>query len=241
MKKFEPGVLDALLRTSFHSFMTKAFTSLNSTQQFQDNWHLDAITYQFERCLSGECKRLLITLPPRSLKSHIASVSFPAYILGKNPTARIICASYSQSLADHLSTQTRAVMDTDWYQGIFPATKVSAKKDSMSEFVTSNNGVRLATSVGGTLTGRGAQFIIVDDPHKAEEAESETHRSNVRKWFTGSLLSRLDHKSEGVIAVIQQRLHEDDLAGHLIESGGWEHLNLAAISEYEQTIALEKK
>jgi predicted phage terminase large subunit-like protein len=105
------------------------------------------------------------------------------------------------------------------------------KKDSGSELVTTAGGSRYATSVGGTLTGRGADLIIVDDPLKAEDAMSEPARRRVIDWYGGTLVSRLNDKEKGPIVVVMQRLHENDLAGHLLlGQGGWHHLDLPAIA-----------
>ena len=118
----------------------------------------------------------------------------------------------------------------------FPHT-ISAKETGL-ELVTTRGGSRYATSIGGTLTGRGADLIIVDDPLNANEAQSETARKRVIDWYGGSLVSRLNDKERGAIIAVMQRLHEDDLAGHLLQQGGWEHLNLAAIAPEDEIIAL---
>lgn len=112
------------------------------------------------------------------------------------------------------------------------------QRDSGSEFVTTAGGSRYATSVGGTLTGRGADLIIVDDALKAEEAMSELARKRVIDWYSGSLVSRLNDKTRGSIIVIAQRLHEDDLPGHLLRIGGWEHLDLPAIAVEDAVIPI---
>jgi predicted phage terminase large subunit-like protein len=126
-------------------------------------------------------------------------------------------------------------MESDWYLECFPKTRPDQSKNTQAEFLTTCKGYRLATSVGGTLTGRGGNVLIIDDPHKADEAQSDTKREATIAWFTNTAISRLDNKKEDTIILIQQRLHEDDLAGRMIESGGWTHLNLPAIAEeYEQ-------
>ena len=104
--------------------------------------------------------------------------------------------------------------------------------------VTTAGGSRYATSIGGTLTGRGADLIIVDDPLKAEEAMSEPARKRVIDWYAGTLVSRLNDKEMGPIVVIMQRLHENDLAGHLLEQKGWIHLDLPAIAIEDGVIAI---
>ena len=109
---------------------------------------------------------------------------------------------------------------------------------AVSELVTTAGGGRYATSVGGTLTGRGADLIIIDDPLKAEEAMSEVARKRVIDWYAGTLVSRLNDKEHGPIVVVMQRLHENDLAGHLLDQGGWEHLDLPAIAVEDTDIPL---
>jgi predicted phage terminase large subunit-like protein len=136
-----------------------------------------------------------------------------------------------------LHRQFRMLIDSDWYRAAFPAMRLA--RDSGLEAVTTQGGGRYATSVEGTLTGRGANLIIIDDPHKAEEALSDKARSQVINWFQGTLLSRLDDKNTGQIIVVMQRLHPDDLSGHLLRAGGWHHLNLPAIAAEDVTIAIE--
>jgi hypothetical protein len=97
---------------------------------------------------------------------------------------------------------------------------------------------RLATSVGGTLTGRGGNLLIIDDPLKPQDAHSESARESLKQWYSNTLLSRLDHKTEGAIVVVMQRLHPDDLVSHLLEQGNWAHLNMPAIAEEESIVQL---
>lgn len=236
-----PTLLAATLRTDLLTFCTKSFQTLNPGEAFLANWHLEAIAYQLERCLRGDCKRLLITMPPRCLKSHMVSVSFPAFVLGCNPSAKLIAASYGQSLSDEFSDKTRSIMRTDWYGRVFPGTQLSETKNSVSEYQTTEFGFRMATSVSGTLTGRGADIIIVDDPHKAEDSNSELNRERVIRWFENTLQSRLNSLKDGCIIVVQQRIHEHDLAGHLIEKQGWEHLRLQAIAGEDQEVRVSDR
>jgi hypothetical protein len=202
------------------------------------NWHLEAIAYYLTRVLEGEIKRLIITIPPRSLKSICGSVCFPAFALGHDPTTRIICVSYAESLARKHANDCRAVMRSDMYNRLFPKTRISSAKDTEVEFATTLGGNRLSTSVGGTLTGLGGNLIIVDDPLKPQDAYSELARDSVKQWYSNTLLSRLDDKNNDAIVVIMQRLHTDDLVGHLLEQEGWTQLNLPAIAESEHDVPL---
>ena len=130
-------------------------------------------------------------------------------------------------------------MESTWYRGLFPRTRIDPRKNTEGEFETTARGYRLGTSVGGTLTGRGGNLIIIDDPLKPAEAMSETKRTAANEWFDTTLSSRLDSKTDGVIALIMQRLHVDDLVGHVLEKGPpWTHLNLPAIADSPQQIAL---
>lgn len=111
-----------------------------------------------------------------------AAVCFPAFLLGHNPSAQVICASYGQDLASKHSLDCRTLMASDWYKCLFP-TRLASQKQSVQEFLTTRNGFRLATSVGGVLTGRGADFVIIDDPLKPDEVLSETTRKGVNEWY----------------------------------------------------------
>ena len=232
-------MLQRLLKADLASFVRKSFHTVSPGQLYEHNWHIEAITWALERCYSGETKRLLITLPPRNLKSICASVAFPAWVLGKDPGHRIICASYANELTAKHARDFRSVVASDWYRDLFP--RCRARKDTELEFVTSKEGYRFGTSVGGTLTGRGGSLIIIDDPLKPEEAMSKAARDHVRQWYDGTLYSRLDSKKDDVIVLIMQRLHLDDLAGHVLEKENWEHLNLPAIAQGSERIQIGPK
>jgi predicted phage terminase large subunit-like protein len=226
-----------MLATNLSSFLMKVFETVSPGDEFRPNWHIDAMTYAAERVIDRKIKRLVTTVPPRHLKSIIFSVALPAFLLGQDPTTRIICVSYSSDLANKHAIDFRAVMNSEWYRRVFPRTAVSGEKDTQFETMTTARGYRYATSLGGTLTGRGADLIVLDDPQKPDEALSEAHRNSAGRWFDTTLLSRLDSKSEGAIVMVMQRLHEDDLAGRLLEKGGWEHLKIPAIAEQGERIA----
>lgn len=233
------ATLDALLRRDFESFIAKTFSYLNPAQDFERNWHLRAMAWPLEQCLRGNIRRLIITLPPRHLKSITASVAFPAFVLGHDPTRRIVCVSYAAELSGKLARDCRAVMSSPWYRRTFPETRLSREKNTELDFVTTQRGYRLSTSVGGVLTGRGGNLIILDDPMKPDEAMSETRRRNVCEWFDNTLYSRLDDKRSDVIIIIMQRLHMDDLVGHVLtKDDSWVQLNLPAIAEVDERIRI---
>jgi predicted phage terminase large subunit-like protein len=229
-------LLQALLRTDFRAFLEKVFTTLTPGQRYVSSWHIDAIAWHLERVHRGEIRRLIINMPPRSLKSIAASVAFPAFVLGHDPSRRLICVSYSGDLAKKHSNDFRAVLESRWYRSSFPSTRIGPK-DSEAEIELTARGFRMATSVGGTLTGRGGDMIVIDDPLKPDDAMSEVKRSGANQWFSNTLLSRLDDKRTGAIVVVMQRVHIDDLTGFLLEqSDEWDVLSLPAIADDEEVI-----
>jgi predicted phage terminase large subunit-like protein len=227
-------VLQAVLRTDLTFFIRKVFATVSPGETYLHNWHVDAIANQLMRVHIGQTRRLLINQPPRSLKSICVSVAYVAWLLGHDPTRRVIVVGYSGDFAAELHRQFRRIANSAWYAELFPGTKWA--KETGLELVTTQGGGRYATSVGGTLTGRGGDLIIVDDPLNANEAQSEVARKRVTEWYGGSLVSRLNDKQAGAIVAVMQRLHEDDLAGHLLRQGGWDHLDLPAIALEEQIV-----
>jgi predicted phage terminase large subunit-like protein len=238
--RLSPSEYRAIVRSDLHTFLVFAFSVLNPETEFFDSWHIELINQVLTDCVRRKTKRLIINLPPRSLKSLCASVAFPAWLLGHNPSAQVLCASYSQALADKHALDTRTLMMSPGYKAMFPGTQLSSTKFATNDFKTSQNGFRLATSVGGTLTGRGADFIIIDDPLKPDEAFSDTQRQSVNDWYDHSLISRLNDKRNGCTILIMQRLHEDDLVGHLLDSGGWDLLRFPAIAEEEERFEIRR-
>jgi len=234
MKTLTKTEYRALLRQDLNAFIERVFYELNPTVTFLPNWHIEVVAAALESCRRGECKRLIVNQPPRSLKSLSASVAFVAFLLGHKPSAQVICASYGQELANKHAADCRRILTSNWYKELFPHTSLSRDRQAVPEFVTTRQGFRLSTSVGGVLTGRGADFIIIDDPLKPDEALSETQRTSVNDWFVHSLYSRLNDKKNGCIILIMQRLHEDDLVGHVLGMEPWELIRLPAIAEEDE-------
>ena len=229
----------ALLRRDLYTFTERSFYELNPTTKFMPNWHLELATAALDACRRGEITRLIINQPPRSLKSHCVSVAFVAFMLGHDPSAQIICASYGQELANKHAMDCRAIMTSAWYQALFPHTRLSPQRQSLQELATTQQGFRLSTSVGGVLTGRGANTIIIDDPLKPDEALSDSQRKAVNDWFDHSLYSRLNDKKNGCIILVMQRLHQDDLVGHVLSLEDWKLIRLPAIAEENETHVIQ--
>ena len=229
-------VFDALLRTRLAAFTRKAFSTVDPGAEYKHNWHVDLIAEYLEACTRREIKRLIINIPPRYMKSIAVTVAWPAWLLGKNPAEKIIAASYSHSLSLKHSTDCRLVIKSDWYRRAFPGVMLTDDQDTKEKFVTTQRGMRYATSVGGSVTGEGGNFLIVDDPHNPLQALSDIQRQQALTWFDQSFASRLNDKQNGVIVLVMQCLHSNDLTHHLMDKGGWERLCLPLVAETKTII-----
>ena len=217
-------------------FLQQAFMTIYPGKAFMSNWHLVAMVHCLEQGLRGKMPRLIINIAPRHLKSFIVSVAWPAFILGQDPSAKIICVSYSDDLAKVLSRDFKRIVESDWYRAIFPNVRLS--KVTEGEVTTEAGGGRYATSVDGTLTGRGADFILIDDPIKPEEARSDKTRQKVNEWYRNTLLSRLDDKQRSVLILVMQRVHVNDLTGYVEAGGGFHKLSFPAIATRDEFVEL---
>lgn len=188
------------------------------------------IAAQLERIESGKTRRLMIFVPPRHGKSMLTSEHFPAWFLGRNPDRSIVCATYAQDLADDFGRKVRNQMIDPLYREIFPECVVSADSASVSRISTESHGNYYAVGIGGALTGRGANVLLIDDPHKDRaDAESPIMRKRAKDWFQSVAYTRL--MDGGAIVLMMTRWHEDDLAGWLLHEHsdeGWEILNIPA-------------
>lgn len=207
----------SLLRSDFKSFCRKVFCEVSPGNPYLDNWHIDMICDYLESVRNGKLNRLIVNLPPRYMKSIICSVALPAFLLGHNPHERILCVSYSDDLSSKMASDCRRVIESEWYKGVFPRTYISPTRRGVCDFETTVGGGRFSTSVGGVITGRGGNWIIIDDPIKPADAFSETIREKTNEWYGSTLLSRLDDKKSGKIILIMQRVHLHDLTGYLLE------------------------
>lgn len=216
--------------------------------------HHKRVTEALMRVERGECKRLLLHLPPRYSKTELGVVNFMAWCLGRNPDAEFLHISYSGELAEGNSWNAREVVQSEDYRAIFPGTALEPGSKAASHWRTTAGGVVYATGFDGTLTGKGAgkmrppednRFggaIVIDDPHKAGEALSEKILGNVRTGFTTTIESRKNDARTPII-VIMQRLHEHDLAGWLASGGNgeeWEVVKIPVLDENDEPIWFEK-
>jgi hypothetical protein len=228
---------NCLLRENLFFFVWRTFQTLHpGRDSFVPAWHVEAMCARLEQVAAGDLKRLLITVPPRHLKSITTSVALPAFLLGHRPEMKIMVASYGSDLAKKHSRDCRTVMESGWYREMFPRTRLQSAKEE--ELITTMGGGRKAVSVGGSVTGFGADLLILDDLMKAADARSQAERERVREYFEQTLYSRFDDKANGAIVSIMQRLHEDDITAVLQAKGGFDHLNLKAIAEEDEAIPI---
>ena len=239
MTHLEQAFHDAILRTHFESFLRRCLMTLNPGSPYLPNWHIAAIAHQLERVRRGEITRLIINMPPRHLKSLTVSVAFPAFLLGHEPWHRIFVVSYGSDLSSKHASDFRSIVELPWYRRAFHRMRIARSLED--EVWTTARGFRKSTSVYGTLTGLGGDIFIIDDPQKPVDAQSDIQRNRLNHWFSNTLMSRLDSKVDGVIIVVMQRVHLDDLSGYLMEAGGWTVLSLPAIAEQDETVAIGGK
>ncbi len=232
----ETALLHAILREDFAAFTRKVFQTLHGNTAFCDAPYIAAMAHQLTQIAHGNATRLIINIPPRHLKSIMASVALSAYVLGRYPESKILCVSYSEELAVDLSKKTREIMQSDWYIALFPQSVLL--EQTQDRLKTVAGGERRAVSMGGSITGFGADLIILDDPQKADDVSSLTRREQSVQTLENTIMSRLNEPVVGRIVIVQQRLHEADISGVVRDKGGWTHLSLPAIAEVAEAIPL---
>ena len=172
----------ALLRSSLSAFTERTFLELHPATSFAFNWHIELIADKLQAVLDGRIRRLIITVPPRYLKSIIASIAAPAFWLGRDRSARIMTVSYSPELAYSLALKSREIMESEFYRDLFGSV-ISSSKNAVSDFHTTEGGCRISVPVFGSITGRGADKIIIDDPLKPDDAMSDTRAGRSTSGF----------------------------------------------------------
>ncbi|MBX9615559.1 MAG: hypothetical protein K2X25_08185 [Caulobacteraceae bacterium] len=233
-----PAFIHILARKDFEVFLELCFRHLNPGTELSRGWYISAMCQALMEITDGSSRRLQITVPPRHLKSITTTVAFSAWMMGRRPDYKIICASYGQELSSSLSREFRKVITSAWYAQVFPETARSITRDTDTEVRTRQGGYRYATAVGGAVTGFGADLIIIDDLMKAADASFPEARAKAQRYVDESLMSRLNDKATGAVIAIQQRLGEDDVSAHLTSKGGFNHLDLPAIAVKDEIIRL---
>ena len=220
---------------SLYDFLSRAWDKIDPSS-FTHGWPIEAIAEHLQAVVDGQIKRLVINIPPRMGKSTITSVCFPAWTWAQphdsptsGPGVQFLHASYAKDLALRDSVKCRRLLDSQWYRQRWgDKFSITSDQNTKTRFDNTRGGSRLSTSVGSQLTGEGGNIIVVDDPNAAQEAFSEATIETTIEWWDNALSTRLNDQKNGAFVVIQQRLSEQDLTGHILEKdvGEWCHLML---------------
>jgi predicted phage terminase large subunit-like protein len=213
-------------------YAKQAWHVVEPMTDFVDNWHIDAICEHLEAVTNGEIRKLLINVPPRHMKSILVSVFWMTWSWIKKPSLRWIYTSYDGALSVRDSLKCRRIIQSSWYQQRWGDNFSLAEDQNLkTRFENDKTGYRIATSVTAGSTGKGGDIIIADDPHNVQESRSDVKREGALIWWDEIMSTRLNDPKTGARVIIMQRIHENDLSGHVLEQGGYEHLCLPA--EYE--------
>ena len=220
------------MRRSLKEFTKSSWPAIEPGRDFYDNWHIDAVSDHLQAVVEGDIKRLIINIPPRHMKSISVAVALPAWAWTIQPEKKFLYASYAGSLSIRDSVKCRRLLDSRWYKEHFGETfKLTSDQNQKQRFENDKTGARIATSVDGALTGEGGDIIVIDDPHNVRESESSTVREGVLEWWDQAMQTRLNDPKTGAFIIIMQRVHENDLTGHILSNelgDEWDHLCLPA-------------
>lgn len=228
--------------TSLFEFCRQAWALIEPGVEFVDGFHIRVICEHLEAITRGYIRRLLINVPPRTSKSTIVSVMWPCWEWIARPQEKYLCASYSAILSTRDNLKARRIIQSDWYQRRWgDHVRLSGDQNQKTRFENTSFGYRLATSVGGTATGEGGSRIIIDDPHSAQEAQSDVIRESAIDWLRSTMSTRLNTPKKDAIVIVMQRLHEEDASGYVLKQGGYEHLCLPMRFEVDEKLGVRRK
>lgn len=210
---------------SFKKFVIAAWPIVEPGSPFLDGMHIDAICEHLQACFERRIKRLLVNVPPRTGKSTIISVLFPAWVWANNASEKFLFGSYSLQLATRDSVRTRRIVESEWYQRRWPHVKLRDDQNMKTAFENEATGHRQVTAVNSSTTGLGGTFLIMDDPHNVQQAESSIVRKAAVTWFREAWSTRAN-SPDTVRIVVMQRVHQDDVSGYVLEEGDWSPLKL---------------
>lgn len=224
------------LKRSLSSFVKAAWHLVEPATKLVWNWHLEAICQHLQAVTEGRIRKLIINVPPRTGKSTVVSVLWPAWEWARLQSVRFMFASYSQQLSLRDSVRRRLVIQSDWFRERWPTLELSGDQNVKHEFQNTSLGYMVATSTGGTVTGRGGDRLVLDDPNDATQMESEAERETALTWFDLQWSTRGNDPNTFCEVIIQQRTHEQDITGHAMRQGGdWCHLKLPMEFETQQS------
>lgn len=236
----------AELEESLYLFLRSGWRNIDPATWI-DGWAAQAVAEHLQAVVDGEIKRLLINIPPRCLKSSLASVALPAWTWAQpqrsptsGPGVRFLYASYRDQLSLRDSVKCRRLIESPWFRKFWGDRFVlMADQNAKHRFSNDKGGERLITSIGAGVTGEGGDIIVCDDPNAANEALSEAAIQSTIDWWDQTMSTRLNDPKTGAYIVIQQRLAENDLTGHILEQdkGEWTHLCLPMSYEPDRSFS----
>jgi len=229
--------------SSLYEFLKRGWRYIDPAP-FVGGWHLEAIAEHLQAVTDGQIRRLIINVPPRTSKSSLCSVAWPAWTWAQSrispcsgPQVQFLSASYAQTLSLRDSVKNRRLIESPFFKKYWGNRfAMTSDVNTKGRFENDKGGYRIATSVDGALTGEGAQIILIDDPHNATEVESDLVRVGTLQWWDEAMSTRLNDQHTGAYVVIMQRLHQEDLTGHILsrEKSDWTWLMLPMEHEIER-------
>ena len=208
---------------SLYAFLKQSWIWIEGGTPFVGSWHISAIAEHLEACYRREIRNLMIHVPPRSSKTSLISIAFPAWVWIHNPQEKFLYASYANTLSLEHSLKCRRLIESPWYQERWgDRVKLSSDQNAKGFFDNTAGGYRIATSVGATATGRGGSILICDDPNNALEGESEVKRDSTNQWYSQVWSTRLNDAKKDVKIIVQQRIHDLDVSGYILGQEGAE-------------------
>ncbi len=228
--------IDDAIRSSFLAFAIKAFGQLHPGKELVIHPYVRLLARHLDAVATGKRRRVVITLPPRHLKTFLASICLPAWILARRPSANILILSYGQELADKIAYAIREILRSDWFRRLF---KARIAKRVLTDFTTTANGCVRSVSIEGSVTGFGADIIIIDDAVQIKDCDNERQLQRVNWLFDSEIRTRLDNPKKGAIVIVAHRLAEEDLPGHVLQEGGWKQVRLPLIAPRRRTYEID--
>jgi predicted phage terminase large subunit-like protein len=224
--------LNRLAEDSLFAFLCAAWPLLEPGRRFVPGAHIGAIARALEAVADGRLCRLIISISPRSAKSTLVSVAFPAWLWARRPQARILSGSHSASLAVRDAVRMRRLIESPWYQRAWgDRFRMAGDQNAKLRMETDATGHRIAFGVTSGITGEGGDIILLDDPNTADDMFSEAGRRAVTEAWDQQISTRLNDPERSAVVLVQQRVHEGDLTGHLLAKGGWRHLRIPFLYE----------
>ena len=234
----------AILRQDALAFFERTLPTTMPGAEYLPNWHIAVMASIIHEMVYGDLRRVVVNIHPRMTKSLVFSVSVPMFLLMKDPSLQCMCISYSETLASQFHQASRLISKEKWYRDLnpllifkSPGASSDVLKETGSLLQTTELGYRLARSFGGSITGQGADWIIMDDPNDMSQINSEAHRNKIKETFDQTISTRLNSK-DGRIVLVTQRGRTDDLSGHLLEKGGFKHISIEAVASARTTYSI---